>query len=58
MKNGSEVVLQFDVNVSYDCPFTNEQLLDRIKAELDPTDHKIRYRVTFDRGHMSETRDG
>ena len=58
LKNGSEVVLQFDVNVSYDCPFTNEQLLDRIKAELDPTDHKIRYRVTFDRGHMSETRDG
>ena len=54
-EDGNGIILTFDVDVSYDCSSTNEELLTLIRRELDAIAPSVRCRVTFDRGHMSET---
>ena len=49
------ILLQFDADIGYECAYSNEALLNAVKQALADRKPLVRCRITFDRGHVSET---
>ena len=49
------ILLQFDADIGYECAYSNKDLLNAVKLALADRNPPVRCRITFDRGHVSET---